>query len=96
MHISEIERLVAGGESERLELKQSTGQLTRAAETLCGATILDAFHAPSVPASPGSALVFCLRGGGLDVVQVRQRGVVSDDELGVMRESLLADLCGDA
>jgi len=31
----EIEELVRGGESARLEFKISTGQLTRAAETLC-------------------------------------------------------------
>jgi predicted HTH transcriptional regulator len=32
----DIEQLIAGGESETLELKQSTGQLRRAAETLRG------------------------------------------------------------
>ena len=32
----ELRRLVAGGESETLEFKRSTGQLTRAGETLCG------------------------------------------------------------
>jgi ATP-dependent DNA helicase RecG len=35
MQLSELERLIADGESETLELKQSTGQLSRAAETLC-------------------------------------------------------------
>ncbi len=73
-----------------------TAEFAEAAQSLCGAPILDAFHAPSVPASPGSALVFCLRGGGLDVVHVRQRGVVSDEELAVVRGSLLADLAGEA
>lgn len=35
MKLADIERLVAGGESETVEFKQSTGQLARAAETLC-------------------------------------------------------------
>jgi hypothetical protein len=73
-----------------------TAEFAEAAESLCGAPILAAFHAPSVPASPGSALVFSLRGGGLDVVHVRQQGVVRSDELAVMRRSLLADLAGEA
>jgi ATP-dependent DNA helicase RecG len=35
MKLDELEGVVRGGESETLELKQSTGQLARAAETLC-------------------------------------------------------------
>lgn len=35
MTIAEIEELVRGGESPRLEFKASTGQLRRGAETLC-------------------------------------------------------------
>jgi ATP-dependent DNA helicase RecG len=35
MTLEHVERLIAAGESESLELKKSTGQLTRAAETLC-------------------------------------------------------------
>lgn len=35
MRLAEIEALISGGESETLEFKKSTGQLTRAAETLC-------------------------------------------------------------
>jgi hypothetical protein len=73
-----------------------TAEFAEAAESLCGAPILDAFHAPSVPASPGSALVFSLRGGGLDVVHVRQRSVVSPEEIAIVRHSVLADLAGDA
>lgn len=69
-----------------------TAEFAEGAESLCGAPILDGFHAPSVPASPGSALVFCLRGGGLDVVHVHQRGSVDASELSLIRASLLADL----
>lgn len=35
MTILEIEALVRRGESDSVEFKKSTGQLTRAAETLC-------------------------------------------------------------
>ncbi len=35
MTMSEIEALVRRGESDSVEFKKSTGQLTRAAETLC-------------------------------------------------------------
>jgi hypothetical protein len=69
-----------------------TAEFAEAASTLCGAEILDGFHAPSVPASPGSALVFCLRGGGLDVVHVHQHGSITDEELAMMRASILRDL----
>ncbi len=69
-----------------------TGEFAPAAESLCGATILDAFHAPSVPASPGSALVFSRRGGGLSAVHVYQRDSVDPADLGVLREQLRRDL----
>ena len=36
MRLADIRQRVAGGESDTLELKRSTGQLTRAVETLCG------------------------------------------------------------
>lgn len=71
-----------------------TAEFAAAAESLCGATILDGFHAPSAPASPGSALVYSLRGGGLDVVHVRQQGSVTNEEIAVLRAQLLADLGG--
>ena len=35
MNLADLEKLVAGGESSTLELKKSTAQLRRAAETLC-------------------------------------------------------------
>ncbi|MFQ6090171.1 MAG: ATP-binding protein [Candidatus Bipolaricaulia bacterium] len=35
MELADVERMIADGESETLEFKKSTGQLTRAAETLC-------------------------------------------------------------
>jgi ATP-dependent DNA helicase RecG len=36
MDLKELKLLVSGGESETLEFKKSTGQLRRAAETICG------------------------------------------------------------
>lgn len=36
MEMEELERLAAAGESDTVEFKRSTGQLTRAGETLCG------------------------------------------------------------
>ncbi len=36
MDIRELKKIVSGGESETVEFKKSTGQLRRAAETLCG------------------------------------------------------------
>lgn len=35
MNLPDIERMVAGGESETVEFKRSTGLLVRASETLC-------------------------------------------------------------
>jgi ATP-dependent DNA helicase RecG len=36
MDIRELKKFVSAGESETVEFKKSTGQLRRAAETLCG------------------------------------------------------------
>ena len=71
-----------------------TAEFAAAAQSLCGAAVLDAFHAPSVPASPGSALAFCLRGGGLNVIHVHQHPAITAAELGVLRDQLLRDLVG--
>jgi hypothetical protein len=65
-------------------------------ERFFGAPVLDGFHAPSVPASPGSGLVFSLVGPRLNVTHVRQRGVLSEVELALFREALVRDLTGAA
>src|SRR5690606_1590058 len=59
-----------------------------------GAPVRDGFHAPSVPASPGSGLVFSLRSGRLDCTHVRQAGVLGPDELAAFRARLEQDLLG--
>jgi hypothetical protein len=61
-----------------------------------GAPLVDGFHAPSVPPSPGSGLVFSLFGPRLNVTHVRQRGVLTEDEGARFRTSLVADLVGGA
>jgi hypothetical protein len=60
-----------------------------------GAPIRNAFHAPSVPPSPGSVAVFSLRDGRLNFSHVRQAGVFSGFELVRFRRSLRADLLGE-
>jgi hypothetical protein len=59
-----------------------------------GAELIDGFHAPSVPPSPGSGLVFSRFGERLNVSHVRQRDVASESELELFRESLRRDLTG--
>ena len=61
-----------------------------------GARLLDGFHAPSVPPSPGSGLVFSLCGAHLNVTHVRQQGVLSDGERALFRAALVRDLTGGA
>jgi hypothetical protein len=63
-------------------------------ERFFGASVLDGFHAPSVPPSPGSGLVFSLFGPRLQVTHVRQRDVLSDAELARFRAALARDLTG--
>jgi hypothetical protein len=62
--------------------------------TFLGAPIVNAFHAPSVPPSPGSGSVFSLRNGRLNFTHVRQAGVFADSELAVFRAALREDLLG--
>jgi hypothetical protein len=64
-------------------------------QTFLGAPIANAFHAPSVPPSPGSGAVFSLRSGRLNFTHVRQAGVFSEPELALFRDALRADLLGD-
>jgi hypothetical protein len=61
-----------------------------------GARLLDGFHAPAVPPSPGSGLVFSLCGGRLNVTHVRQQGVLSEDERARFRAALVRDLTSAA
>jgi hypothetical protein len=62
--------------------------------TFLGAPIENAFHAPSVPPSPGSGAIFSLRRGRLNFTHVRQAGVFRAGELAVFESALRADLLG--
>jgi hypothetical protein len=72
-----------------------TGDFLPGLERFVGAPILNGFHAPSVPASPGSGAIMSLREGRLNVAHVHQRGVVDEAELALFRERLFADLLGE-
>jgi hypothetical protein len=63
-------------------------------ERFLGAPIRNGFHAPSVPASPGSSVILSLRDGRLNLTHIHQEGVLSESELALLRETLLADLRG--
>lgn len=65
-------------------------------EHFFGAPVENGFHAPSVPVSPGSSLVFSLRDGRLNCTHVRQRDVLSGEELEHFRRALTGDLLGVA
>jgi hypothetical protein len=58
------------------------------------APVENGFHAPAVPPSPGSGLVLSLRGDRLNCTHVRQRGVLDETELALLREQLARDLTG--
>ncbi len=63
MALSDIKQLISGGESETVEFKKSTGQLKRAAETLC------AF----LNASGGKVIIGVTSGGKLVGQEVSDR-----------------------
>ena len=69
-----------------------TGEFAPGVEELCGAPIRNGYHTPSVPASPGSGTILCLRGDRLNAVHVAQQGAISDDDLKVLRAALRRDL----
>jgi hypothetical protein len=63
-------------------------------ERFFGAPVEQGFHAPAVPASPGSSLIFSLHAERLQYTHVRQEGVLSAGELARLREQLEHDLLG--
>jgi hypothetical protein len=72
-----------------------TGEFLPEIDEFLGAPILNGFHVPSVPASPGSGAIMSLRDGRLNVAHVHQEGALTDSELACFRESLFADLLGE-
>jgi hypothetical protein len=71
-----------------------TDQFLPGQGSFLGAPILNAFHAPSVPTSPGSSVILSIRGGRLNLTHVYQQGVVSEEERALLRGRLRADLLG--
>ena len=63
-------------------------------ESFFGARIVNGFHVPPVPPSPGSCVALSLRDQRLNLTHVHQRGVLSERELAIFRERLRADLLG--
>jgi hypothetical protein len=71
-----------------------TGSFLPDLDHFLGAPIEDGFHAPSVPASPGSSLIFSVQAGRLHRTYVHQRGVLTPEEYALLSEQLRADLLG--
>jgi hypothetical protein len=71
-----------------------TDQFLPGLDAFLGAPIENAFHAPSVPPSPGSAVILSIRGGRLNLTHVYQEGVISEEERGLLRARLRDDLLG--
>ncbi len=69
-----------------------TDQFLAGLDSFLGAEIINGFHSPSVPASPGSSAVFSIRNGRLNFTHVHQSGVFMADDLTIFRARLLADL----
>jgi hypothetical protein len=73
-----------------------TGEFLGGLDRFLGAEIRNAFHVAPVPPSPGSCVAMSLRSGRLNVTHVRQRGVFSEAEQALFRDSLRTDLAGGA
>jgi hypothetical protein len=71
-----------------------TDQFLPGLGSFLGAPIENAFHAPSVPPSPGSSLVLSIRDGRLNRTHVYQEGALSDEERGRLQGRLRDDLLG--
>jgi hypothetical protein len=71
-----------------------TDQFLPGMDRFFGAEIRGGFPAPSVPASPGSGAIVCLRGDRLNFTHIYQRSAIRDDELDRFRDRFLRDLLG--
>jgi len=71
-----------------------TDQFLPGQDSFRGAPIVNAFHTPSVPPSPGSGAILSIRSGRLNLTHVYQQGVVSGEERVLLRRRLRADLLG--
>jgi hypothetical protein len=71
-----------------------TGEFCPGLTHFFGGPVEEGFGVPSVPASPGSALVLSLHAGRVGYTHVRQRDAWRPGELDLFREQLAADLLG--
>ena len=71
-----------------------TGEFLGDTKTFCGAEIRNGFHAPGVPASPGSGTILSFRQGRLNAAHMYQDGLVSERERRLYEDHLVADLVG--
>jgi hypothetical protein len=71
-----------------------TDQFLPGMGSFLGAPIENAFHAPSVPPSPGSSVILSIRGGRLNLTHVYQDGALSEEERARLRARLRDDLLG--
>jgi hypothetical protein len=71
-----------------------TDQFLPGLDSFLGAPIENAFHAPSVPPSPGSGAILSIRSGRLNLTHVHQEGVFSAEERALLRRRLRDDLLG--
>lgn len=71
-----------------------TGEFLADTSTFCGAEIVNGFHAPGVPASPGSGTILSVRRGRLNAAHVHQDGLLSAGERDAYEARLAADLTG--
>jgi hypothetical protein len=77
-----------------------TGEFASNIEDFLGAEVLNGFHVPAVPPSPGSCAAMSIHRGRLNLTHVFQRGAVSADEVerftADMREDLLGGQASEA
>ena len=71
-----------------------TGKFMSGVSTIAGAEVLDGWHAPSVPAPPGTGLFFSECNGSLSATFSWREGVVSSSEIELMFRSLRRELLG--
>lgn len=72
-----------------------TGDFLPDLEEFLGGRITDGYHVPSVPASPGSGLIWNHHRGCLQATHVHQDGMLSDPEQTRFRDQIREDLLGE-
>ena len=71
-----------------------TGEFAAGLDTFCGAEIRNAYHVPTVYTPPGTGVFMNTKNGRLTVTVSWREGVLAEHERVLMKEQILADLCG--